>query len=91
MKKFIIAALLAFPLTGMAASSQTAVLDVENMTCSLCQVTVKKALEKLPGVADAKIDLDKKTATVQFDPAQANFDTLIKATTDAGYPSTLHK
>ena len=30
-----------------AATPQTAVLDVQNMTCSLCPVTVKKALEKV--------------------------------------------
>lgn len=39
------------PLTLLAASGafaadiQTAVLDVKNMTCSLCPVTVKKALQ----------------------------------------------
>jgi len=43
-------------------------LDVQNMTCELCPITVKKALGKVPGVADAKIDLGKKTATVTFDP-----------------------
>lgn len=77
--------------SAFAADSQTAVLDVQNMTCSLCLVTVKKALQKVPGVEDAKVDFDHKTATVKFDPSKANTAALAKATTDAGFPSTLHK
>ena len=77
--------------SAYAAPSQTAVLDVKNMTCSLCPVTVKKALLNVAGVEDAKIDFDHKTATVKFDSAKANTDALTKATTNAGYPSTLHQ
>ena len=79
------------PLASLAASPQTAVLDVQNMTCSLCPVTVKKSLEMVPGVSQARIDFTKKTATVKFDPDKTSAATLVKATTDAGYPSTVHK
>src|SRR5262249_52155331 len=54
--------------SALAGAPQTVVLDVQNMTCALCPVTVKKSLQQVPGVADAKIDLEKKTATVKFDP-----------------------
>lgn len=90
MNRLIAAALLALPLAVLAADPQTVVLDVQNMTCELCPITVKKALGKVPGVADTKIDLAKKTATVKFDPARANVAALVKATTNAGYPSTAH-
>jgi len=66
----------------------TNTLDVKNMTCELCPVTVKKALEKTPGVAKAQIDFAKKTATVTFDPDVATVAALAQATTNAGYPST---
>ena len=58
------------PLAALAATPQTAVLDVQNMTCGLCPVTVKKSLEKVAGVSQARIDFVKKTATVTvgFDP-----------------------
>lgn len=79
------------PLASLAASPQTAVLDVQNMTCSLCPVTVKKSLEMVPGVSQARIDFTKKTATVKFDPDKISAATLVKATTDAGFPSTVHK
>jgi len=78
------------PLSVLAADSQTVVLDVQNMTCDLCPITVKKALDKVPGVAVTKIDLAKKTATVKFDPNRVSVAALVKATTNAGYPSTGH-
>lgn len=74
-----------------AADSQTVTLDVQNMTCRACPITVKKALEKVPGVTDAKIDFEHKTATVRFDQDKVKSADLTKATTDAGYPSTVRK
>ena len=74
-----------------AASPQTVVLDVQNMTCAVCPITVRKSLERVPGVMEAKIDLGSKTATVKFDPNKATAATLVRATTEAGYPSTVHK
>ena len=79
------------PLAALAATQQTAVLDVQNMTCELCPVTVKKSLEKVPGVSQARIDFAKKTATVRFVTVKASTAALVKATTDAGYPSMVHK
>jgi mercuric ion binding protein len=76
---------------AFAGATQTVVLDVQNMTCELCPITVKKSLEQVPGVASAKVDLDKRTATVQFDPDKAAPTALVKATTNAGFPSALHK
>jgi mercuric ion binding protein len=81
----------ALPLAAQAAPPQTAVLDVQNMTCGLCPVTVKKSLEKVPGVSQARIDFDKKTATVTFDADKASAAALVKATTDAGFPSAVRK
>jgi periplasmic mercuric ion binding protein len=79
------------PLGALAATPQTAVLDVQNMTCSLCPVTVKKSLEKVSGVSQARIDLEKKTATVTFDADKTSAAALVKATTDAGFPSAVRK
>ena len=90
MRRLLFAAVLATPLSVLAADPQTVVLDVQNMTCELCPITVKKALDKVPGVATTQIDLGKKTATVKFDPDRATVATLVKATTSAGYPSAAH-
>ncbi len=76
---------------AFAATPQIVTLDVQNMTCSLCPITVKKALTQVPGVSTAKVDLDTKTATVRFDPDKASPAALVKATTNAGFPATVHK
>jgi mercuric ion binding protein len=79
MRNLLAAALVTLiPLAALAAAAQTTVLDAQNMTCELCPVTATKSLEK-------------KTATVTFDPDKTNAAALVKAATDAGYPSPVHK
>ncbi len=70
---------------------QTTTLAVENMTCSMCRITVGKALKRVDGVVDAQVDVEKKSATVRFDPAKTDVTALTRATTQAGYPSTPKK
>ena len=82
---------LVWSFAALAPGQQTAVLDVQNMTCGLCPITVKKSLQKVPGVAEAKVDFDKKTATVKFDSDKADVAALVKATTEAGFPSSARK
>ena len=74
-----------------AAEIKTVTLDVPGMTCKFCPITIRKALEKVPGVTKAKANFDTKTATVTFDPDRTNVETLTKVTANAGYPSTLKK
>jgi len=83
------AALVSLPFAALAAAPQTITLAVKNMTCSMCPITIRKALEKVNGVAQVKVDPDTKTATVTFDPDKTNAPALIKATTGAGYPASL--
>jgi mercuric ion binding protein len=85
----LLSALVALPIILFAGTLQTITLDVKNMTCAVCPITVKKALERVTGVTDAKVDFDKKTASVSFDPDKASPDELTKATADAGYPSSV--
>jgi mercuric ion binding protein len=83
------AALCLLPFAALAAAPETVTLDVKNMTCPVCPITVRKALEKVPGVADVKVDFGAKTATVTFDPDKANASALINATMQAGYPAAV--
>lgn len=70
--------------------SQSVVLDVQNMTCAMCPITIRKALQGVDGVQSAKVDYSSKTANVIFDPKKTNIETLIKTTTNVGYPATIH-
>jgi mercuric ion binding protein len=42
------------------------------MDCAVCPIAVRKALEKVRGVASAKVDFSTKRAEVMFDPEKAS-------------------
>jgi periplasmic mercuric ion binding protein len=73
------------------ASPKTVTLSVSRMTCPTCPITVKKALEKVSGVSKIEVQYEKKQVVVTFDDSIANLDALVKATTNAGYPSQPEK
>jgi mercuric ion binding protein len=73
------------------ASPKTVTLNVSGMTCAACPITVKKALEKVPGVSKVDVRYEKKQVLVTFDDAKTDTDALVKATTNAGYPSQAEK
>lgn len=91
MKKLFLSLLVALPIAAVAATVETVTLDVANMTCGTCPITVKKALEKVGGVQKVVVDYQTKTATVTFDSDKAKVASLTSATTNAGFPSTQHK
>jgi periplasmic mercuric ion binding protein len=72
-------------------TSKTVTLNVPGMTCPPCPVTVKKALNRIDGVSKIEVRYEKKLASVTFDDAKTNTQALIKATTDAGFPSEEQK
>ncbi|MCI0667582.1 MAG: mercury resistance system periplasmic binding protein MerP [Methylococcaceae bacterium] len=85
---------LAFLSAGEAPASsamalKTVTLNVRNMDCPMCRITIRKALEKVAGVKEAEVDYETKTARVTFDPAATTVEALTRATLDAGYPSAL--
>ena len=71
------------------AAPQVVTLNVENATCELCGPIVKRALSRVAGVTSVKIADGKKgtMATVAFDDARTNVETLVAASTNAGYPA----
>lgn len=75
-------------LSALAAPA-TVTLSVPSMDCPVCPITVKKALTKVNGVSQAKVDFDKRQATVTFDDAKTNVQALTLATKSVGYPSML--
>ena len=91
MKNKILLLFLAFTdISGVAlAASSMVTLDVQNMTCAVCPITVKKALEHVSGVQQVSVDYASKTATIQFDDTVATANKLTEATKAAGYPSTV--
>jgi mercuric ion binding protein len=72
---------------SVLAASRTVTFDAQNMTCAVCPITIKKALERFSGVQQVTVDYASKTATVQFDDTVATAVKLTEATKAAGYPS----
>lgn len=61
------------------------VLNVEGMSCNHCKMAVERAVQTLPGVTDAQVDLAAKKVDVEYDADQVSEAQLKSAITDAGY------
>jgi copper chaperone CopZ len=60
-------------------------LKVTGMHCSHCRAKVEQALQKVPGVFGASVDLDGGTAEVDFDGQKAAPDAMVAAVKSVGY------
>jgi periplasmic mercuric ion binding protein len=70
------------------AADKTVTLAVQHMTCALCPRTVEASLQAVPGVSTVVVSFEDRTAIVTFDDSKVEVDALVKATTNAGYPSS---
>ena len=60
-------------------------LPVEGMTCAACVGRVERALQKVPGVEEAQVNLATEAANVHYDPAAVAPEQLVQAVQQAGY------
>ncbi len=60
-------------------------LKVEGMTCQHCVSAVADALENLPGVTRADVDLDEGRAEVLHDDGSPDIEAMKSAVDEAGY------
>ncbi|MBA3772382.1 MAG: mercury resistance system periplasmic binding protein MerP [Ramlibacter sp.] len=88
-KFFSVLALVAAFAAPAFAAPQTVTLAVQGMTCAACPITVKQSLKKVNGVLKTDVSFEKKHAVVSFDDQKTNVQALTRATTDAGFPSTV--
>lgn len=61
-------------------------LNVEGMTCEHCERAVKGALERVPGVHRAEVDLGAGSATVE---GAADVQVMLQAVEAEGYRASL--
>ncbi|WP_312317655.1 heavy-metal-associated domain-containing protein [Atlantibacter hermannii] len=88
MKRLALAVCLFLPVWAQAAN-QKVVLDIENMTCSLCVISVNQALRETDGVIKAKSSL-KTRQTEVIVPEDFPTDTLLRAVAKTGYTATVN-
>lgn len=72
---------------AVAATPQTVVLEVKNMTCPACSITIEKALAKVHGVSGQRIDTEAGMVTVTFDSERTSVPKVVDAITNAGFPA----
>ncbi len=89
MKKLTVLLLSLFGINSVLAEEQQVELSLPTMNCAVCPITVKKALEKVEGVGFVEVTYKTKLATVKFENSVTAIDSLISATTNAGFPSSL--
>lgn len=73
--------------TSRGGYVMTKTLKIEGMMCGHCEMTVKKALEKLEGVSSAEVSHEKGEAVVSLD-ADVDDAALRKAVEDKDYKVT---
>jgi periplasmic mercuric ion binding protein len=87
MSKKLVAMTLALGVAPAFAGETTVTLAVRNWYCAACPHVIKESLAAVPGVTNVAVSDKTKTAVVTFDDTKADVQALIKATTEAGYPS----
>src|SRR3972149_8644587 len=60
-------------------------LPVKGMTCASCVAHVEGALQEIPGVVEARVNLPLEQATVEYDPERVGIPTMAKAVKEVGY------
>ncbi len=78
---------IAFYTNSFASTSgdDVTVIKLPSMQCGTCKKKITKALQKVDGVKEVKVNLDTKVVKVTFDNAVVNVSQLEGAVTAAGY------
>jgi len=71
--------------TGYEIPTETMTLSIGGMTCAACVNHVEHALNKVPGVTEATVNLATEKARVTFIPETADRAAFEKAVAEAGY------
>ncbi|NRA59516.1 MAG: cation transporter [Psychrobium sp.] len=67
---------------------QNVTFSIAHITCKMCIITVRKAMENVDGVIKAKVDYKNKVAQVIFKPSKTSVKEIALASTNAGSPAT---
>jgi mercuric ion transport protein len=76
------------PLTTNISTAH-AVLSIQGMDCTACAVLIEKNLAQIQGVRSAKVNFEKKVASINYDTRVVAPETFVKAIEKGGYKVTL--
>lgn len=69
----------------MDTNENVVAFAITGMTCGSCKRQVEAALNRVPGVSAAEVDLLRHTAKVHYNASIASPQDLVDAVHDAGY------
>jgi copper ion binding protein len=64
------------------------VFRVQGMSCMHCKAAIEKALQALPGVAEAEVDLEGAAVRVVFEETAVTVEQMREAIEEVGYTVT---
>jgi len=70
---------------AFGGNEESAVIEVEGMTCGSCAAGLQSLLGKTTGVVDARVSYEDGKAVVRFDDGEVAIDDLVKAIEAVGY------
>lgn len=76
MKRIFLLTLLAAGMLSTASASDTLTVRIKGMRCDECVHKVKNTLRRDKGVGSIAFNLERRTATIAFDPAQTCSDSI---------------
>jgi len=68
---------------------QTALFNVQGMTCGHCVKAIETKVRSLPGIDTVKVDLQRAVAEIAYESQAVTVDAIIKAINDEGYQASL--
>ncbi|MCA1556295.1 MAG: cation transporter [Acidobacteria bacterium] len=71
--------------TSSEAALQSVTVVVEGMDCSSCEIPIRSALERTPGVRSAGVSYERGNAQVKYDPRQTDINRIKRAIDSTGY------
>ena len=71
--------------TSSEPALQTVTVVVEGMDCSSCEIPIRSALERTPGVREAVVSFERGDAQVKYDPKQTDINQIKRAIDSTGY------
>ena len=76
--------LITFLFVAMANPPKTAII-MTNAQCGMCKATIEKAINEMPGVKKASLDLTTKAITVKFSDRKASLHDIRMTISRLGY------
>ncbi len=69
--------------------TRTVTVRVDGMICMVCAGSVKNALKAVHGVQNAEVNLEKHSATVEYENGKVSVDELTRVINQLGYKAGL--